>query len=93
MVLEGSLVKRLLTDDGGVVPWLIARLSLEVLDLAHDALAVDDFAEDHVLLVEMWCRNSRDEELTSICTFLAVSSGPQPSFHLLLTYQAPRSPC
>ena len=55
-----------LTNDGGVVPWLVAALGLQVLDLSHDALAVDDLSVDDVLLVEMRCRDGGDEELRSI---------------------------
>jgi hypothetical protein len=48
------------------VPWLVAALSLQVLDLSHDALAVDDLSVDDVLLVKMRCRDGGDEELRSI---------------------------
>lgn len=57
---------------------LVTRLRLEVFDFAHDALAVDDFAEDYMLLVEMWCRDSRDEELTSVRAFPPVSFDSEP---------------
>ena len=48
--------------------WLVAGLRLEVLDLSHDALAVDDFAKDYVLLVQMRCIDSGDEELGAVGT-------------------------
>jgi hypothetical protein len=48
------------------MPWLVAALGLQVLDLPHDALAVDDLSVDDVLLVEMRCRDGGDEELRSI---------------------------
>jgi len=57
-----------LTNDGGIVPWLVAALGLQVLDLSHDALAVNDLSVDDVLLVEMRCRDGGDEELRSIGT-------------------------
>jgi hypothetical protein len=56
----------ILTNDGSVVPRLIAALSLQVLDLAHDALAVDNLAIDDVLLVEVRCGDGGDEELRAV---------------------------
>jgi hypothetical protein len=52
------------------VPRLVSALSLQVLDLAHDALAVDDLAVDYVLLVEMGCGNGGNEELRAVCACL-----------------------
>lgn len=49
--------------DCGIVPWLVTALGLKVLDLSDDALAVDHFAEDDVLIVEMWCGDGCNEEL------------------------------
>lgn len=48
------------------MPWLVAALSLQVLDLAHYTLAVDDLAVDDVLLVEMGSGNGGDKELRAI---------------------------
>ena len=55
-------------DDGGIVEGLVAALGLEILNLADDALAVDDFAEDDVLVVKMGCRDRGDEELRAVCS-------------------------
>jgi hypothetical protein len=52
------------------VQWLVSALGLQILDLAHDALAVDDFAVDYVLLVEMGCGNGSNEELRTVCACL-----------------------
>lgn len=59
-------VRGKLTDDGGVVEGLVAALRLEVLDFSDNALAVDDLAEDYVLVVKMrrWYRG--DEELRAV---------------------------
>lgn len=54
------------TDDSGILPWLVAALGLQVLNLSHDALAVDDLAVDYVLLIEMRCGDCGDEELRAV---------------------------
>jgi len=59
-------------DDGGIVDGLVAALGLEILDLADDALAVDDFAEDDVLVVEMGCRDGGDEELRAVRSWISL---------------------
>jgi hypothetical protein len=58
------------TNDGNVLKWLVSTLCLEILNLSDDALAVDDLAEDNMLLVQVWRRNSRDKELRAIGTFI-----------------------
>jgi hypothetical protein len=55
-----------LTNDGRVLSRLVARLSLQVLNLAHDALAIDDLAVDDMLLVQMRCGDGRNEKLRSV---------------------------
>jgi hypothetical protein len=65
---------RSLTCNNSLLQWFVAALCLEVLDCSDDAFAVDDFAEDDMLLVEMWCQNGSDEELRAIGAYLHVSS-------------------
>jgi hypothetical protein len=55
-----------LTDDGSIMPWLVAALCLEVLNRSYDALAIDDLAKHNMLLVQVWCRNGGDEELRAV---------------------------
>lgn len=56
------------TDNDSIVYWFIATLSLEILHLPHDTLAVDNFAKNNVLLVQVRGRHCRDEELGAIRT-------------------------
>lgn len=53
---------------------LVAGGGLEVLDLAHDALAVDDLSEDDVLLVEVGGRDGGDEELGAVGSYCEIST-------------------
>lgn len=50
--------------------YIIHRLTLSshsgVLNLVHDVHAVDDFAENDMLVVEVRSRNGREEELAAI---------------------------
>ena len=59
-----------LTNDGRLLGRLVARLSLQVLNLAHNALAVDNLAIDDMLLVQVRRGDSRNEELRSVGTWL-----------------------
>jgi hypothetical protein len=82
-----------LTNDGRVLGRLVTGLSLQVLNLAHNALAVDDLAVDDVLLVQMWRGDGRDEELRSVGAsltsaiilrlFSRPSHSPGPAFAML----------
>lgn len=45
---------------------LVAGSSAQVLDLADNGLAVEDFAKDNVLAVEVRCGNGGDEELGAV---------------------------
>jgi hypothetical protein len=69
------------TDYCSVAPWLVAALHLEVLDFADDALAVDDFAEHYVLLVQVGCGNGGDEELRSVGACFLSALVPSESVH------------
>jgi hypothetical protein len=71
------VVRVLRTQDGDVLPWLVAALCLEVLDLTDDALAVDDFTEHDVLLVQVRCVDGRDEELRAVGAWPSVGHTQQ----------------
>jgi hypothetical protein len=64
MCLEGF--QRYFTNDDGVVQRFVPALCLKIFDLSYDALAVDDFTEDDVLLVQMRGVDGRDEKLGAV---------------------------
>lgn len=45
---------------------LVVLVSSHILNLPHNVHAIDDLAEHNVLVVQVWQRNSRDEELGAI---------------------------
>jgi hypothetical protein len=64
---EGSVASKLAAvDDDGGFAGLVSAFGLEVLDLADDGLAVEDFAEDDVLVVEVGGGYRGDEELGAV---------------------------
>lgn len=77
--------------------WLVPALGLQILDLSHNALAVDDLAKDDVLLVQMWRWNGRNEELGTVGGWIVVSlvtlRRPESSIHgFFETYQVQHLP-
>lgn len=64
---EGGVALELTTvGDEGFLLGLVAGLGRQVLDLANDGLAVEDFAKDNVLVVEVGGGNGGDEELGAV---------------------------
>ena len=61
-------------DDLALDVWLVACGRL-ILDLAHDVDALDHASKDDVLVVEMWRRHARDEELRSVGVGACVGHG------------------
>jgi type IV secretory pathway TrbD component len=74
VVFDGELAA---VDDGCVLQWLVAALCLEVFNLAHNALAVDDLTEDDVLLIEVRCRDRGYKELGAICSWPGIGHAQQ----------------
>jgi hypothetical protein len=79
IVLVGAcqILQRCRTENGYILEWLVAGLTFEVLDVAHDALAVDDSAEHNVLLVQVGSGHGRDEELRAIGPWSSIRHAQQ----------------
>jgi hypothetical protein len=71
------MLLRCRTENGYILERLVAALTFEVLDVADDALAVDDSAEHNVLLVQMGSGDGRDEELRAIGPWSCVRHAQQ----------------
>lgn len=56
---------------------LVTARCLEILNLPHNTLSVDDFAENNMLLVQMWRWHSGDEELASVGARSGVGHGEE----------------
>lgn len=52
--------------------WSIVGTSLDILDLPYHIEAIDDLAEDNMLIVQEGRRCGRDEELATICILARV---------------------
>lgn len=64
---EGFFAGELATvGDEGFLFGLVARSGAEVLDLADDGFAVEDFTEDDVLAVEVGGGNGGEKELGAV---------------------------
>lgn len=72
---QGGLAGELAAvEDGGLLLGLVAGAGLEVLNLADDGLAIQDLAEDDVLVVQMGGWYSSDEELRAVGIWDEVST-------------------
>lgn len=80
-----AIVCSYLTNDGSIVQRLVAALGLQVLNLAYDALSIDNLAVNDVLVVEMGCRDGSDEELRAIGACLELAMIAYSYFKISLT--------
>ena len=70
-LVAGELAAR---GDGYLFRGLVARLRGQVLDFADERFAVQDFAEDDVLSVQVRGRDRGDEELRAVGAFVLLSA-------------------
>jgi hypothetical protein len=58
--------------NGHVLHWPVLRPGPGLLNLLHHVHAVDDLAEDNMLVVEIRSSYGRNEELTAVCVWTRV---------------------
>lgn len=66
--------QRVRTDNDRLLRGLVSGLGRQVLNLANDALAVEDFAEDYVFSIEVRRGHGGNKELRAVCSYTSLSA-------------------